>query len=284
VRATVDPRGVETTYYMQYGATAAYGAQTPPLVVGSGTQEVRVTQSILGLQANTTYHYRTIASSAAGTIMGEDRVFTTKKIPLAITIAATSHTDVFGEPFTISGALSGSESADHAVVLQTNPFPYLNGFKDVEAVELTNSTGGFSFTYRGLLQNTEFRVAALDTPPTPTTDTSPVLATPTVLSPGFIELLAVRVTLHAHATARAGFMRLDGTVGPAQPGATVSIQRLRDGHKPEWVGKAPIKHLASNLSRFSTTVRIAHPGLYRASVQVLSGRQVSHYSSSIRIR
>jgi hypothetical protein len=284
VSGTVDPRGVETSFYVQYGATTAYGAQTQPAAVGSGTQEVKISQAISGLQPDTTYHYRVAASSAAGTTTGEDRTFTTKKIPLTLTLNKTSHLDIFGTPFSISGTLAGSESANHAVTLQANPFPYLNGFKDVEPVEITDSAGDFSFIYTGLSQNTEFRVAVLGASPPVTTGSSPAPAPPTVVSPGFIELLAERVTLHVHSTARSGFMLVDGSVVPAQPGTVVAIQRLRGARKPEWVGKALAKRVNSHLSRFSATVHIRRPGMYRAFVEVTSGQQVSHYSPSVRIR
>jgi phosphodiesterase/alkaline phosphatase D-like protein len=123
VRGAVNPRGVEASFYVQYGTTTSYGAQTPPAVAGSGTQEVKVSQTISGLQPNTAYHYRILASSSAGTTTGEDRSFTTKKIPLTLEITAKPRPDLFGSPFSISGTLSGSESANHGVVLQANPFP-----------------------------------------------------------------------------------------------------------------------------------------------------------------
>jgi hypothetical protein len=276
VQGSVDPRGVETSFYVQYGTTTAYGAQTPPAVVGSGTQEVKISQTVSGLQPATTYHYRVAASSSAGTTFGEDRTFTTKKVPLTIKIAATPDRDVFGRPFSISGTISGSESANHAIVLQANPFPYLNGFKNVQSVEITNSAGDFSFTYAGLLQNTEFRVAALGTPP--------ATITPSIFSPGLIEQVAVRTTFHVHKTARIGFMQFDGSVAPTSPDAYVVFQWLRPGHKPQGVGKAVLKRVSSQLSRYNATLHIRHGGLYRAYVQVMSGRQVSSYSRSIRVR
>ncbi len=276
VRGAVDPRGVETNAYVQYGTTEGYGAQTQPSAVGAGTQEVKIAQTISGLQPDTIYHFRVVATSSAGTAVGEDRTIATKKVPLTLKIAASPHPDVFGEPFSISGTLSGSENANHAIVLQANPFPYLSGFKDVQSVELTDAGGNFSFTYSDLTQNTEFRVAALGS--------SPALATPSVLSQALIETVAVRASIHVHATSRAGFMRFDGSVAPASPDAYVAIQWLRPGHKPRAVGRTILRSIGSSLSRYSTIVRIPHDGLYRAFVEVLSGRQVSHYSRSIRVR
>jgi hypothetical protein len=276
VRGSVDPRGVETSVYIQYGTTEAYGAQTPPSAVGAGAQEVKIAATIPGLQPNTLYHYRLVATSSAGMAVGEDRTVTTKKVPLTLKIAATPRPDVFGEPFSIEGTLSGSESANHAVVLQANPFPYLSGFKDVQSTELTDAGGDFSFTYTDLTQNTEFRVAALGS--------APALSTPAVVSPALIETVAVRATIHVHTTPRAGFMKFDGSVAPTSPNAYVTIQWLRPGHKPQAVSKAALRRVSSSLSRYNVVVRIRHSGLYRAFVGVLSGRQVSNHSRGIQVR
>jgi hypothetical protein len=276
VRGTVDPRGVETSVYVQYGTTEAYGAQTPPSTVGAGAQEVKIAATIPGLQPNTLYHYRLVATSSAGTAVGEDRTVTTKKIPLTLKIAATPRPDVFGEPFSIEGTLSGSESANHAVVLQANPFPYLSGFKDVQSAEFTDAGGNFSFIYPDLTENTEFRVEALGSPP--------AVTTPSVISQALIETVAVRATIHVHTTPRTGFMKFDGSVAPASPNAYVAIQWLRPGHKPQAVGKTTLKHVSSSLSRYNAVVRIPHSGLYRVFVEVLSGREVSNHSRDIRVR
>jgi hypothetical protein len=47
------------------------------MVVGSGTNEISVSVEISGLDPETTYHYRIVASSSAGTVYGADTTFTT---------------------------------------------------------------------------------------------------------------------------------------------------------------------------------------------------------------
>ena len=59
---------------------------------------------------------------------------------------------VFGNPFFVEGTLLGTGASTHAVVLQANPFPYPGGFKTVGNPEVTNSAGGFSFPFLGLLK------------------------------------------------------------------------------------------------------------------------------------
>jgi hypothetical protein len=77
----VNPNGEETTYAFQYGTSTSYGSQTTLAPAGKGTESMKVTQSISGLTAKTTYHYRIIATNPSGTVQGEDQTFTTASPP-----------------------------------------------------------------------------------------------------------------------------------------------------------------------------------------------------------
>jgi len=270
LKGGVNPRGVETSYLFQYGTTTAYGAQTSPASVGRGTAEVKVSQPIAGLQPYTTYHYRIVATNAAGTTDGLDVAFTTKKIPLTFKIAATPDPVVFGNSFLVSGVLSGTGAANHKVVLQATPFPYLRGFKDTGNPEVTDAGGNFTFTVTNLLENTQFRVATLETP--------------SVNSHAVIERVAVRLSLHVRSTGRPGFVRLYGSVKPAEVGVSVGFQLLHSGHKPLNVAGTKVRRASASASRFSRVVRIRRVGLYRAILWVDNGRQVPGHSRAVLIR
>jgi hypothetical protein len=75
--AEVDPNGVDTTYRFEYGTTGSYGASVPVPDgdVDAGWSDVPVSRHVTGLSANTTYHWRVVASSAGGTIAGSDQTF-----------------------------------------------------------------------------------------------------------------------------------------------------------------------------------------------------------------
>jgi hypothetical protein len=270
LKGSVTPRGLETSYVFQYGTTTAYGAQTAPASAGAGTTEVKVSQPIAGLQPGTSYHYRIVATSAAGTTDGGDATFTTKKIPLTIKIASTPNPDVFRRSFSVSGVLSGTGAANHELVLQANPFPYLRGFKDTGNPATTDADGNFTFPVANLLENTQFRVATVETPP--------------VHSSALIERVAVRVSLHVSSTGRPGFVRLYGSVKPAEIGAQVGLQLLRHGQKALSVADTKVKRASASASSFSRVVRIRRGGLYRAVVWVDNGKQVPGHSRAILIR
>jgi hypothetical protein len=74
VHGTVIPNGSSTTYYFQYGATDTYGSQTTGRTTGI---DLSVAETVTGLSANTTYHYRLVATNASGTSFGPDRTFQT---------------------------------------------------------------------------------------------------------------------------------------------------------------------------------------------------------------
>jgi hypothetical protein len=76
---TVNPEGLDTTYYFEYGTSTGYGAVWPnvPAHAGGGNAGQAVAVAIENLQPGTTYHYRLVASNEDGTTAGADETFTT---------------------------------------------------------------------------------------------------------------------------------------------------------------------------------------------------------------
>jgi predicted aconitase with swiveling domain len=271
-KGTVNPHGAETLYAFQYGLTSGYGAQTAPARAGNSTADVKVSGTISGLQPGTTYHCRLIATNADGTTNGADVVFATKarRVPLKASIAATPDPVVFGDPFSVSGVLTGTEAAGHTLVLQATPFPYLGAFTEVASPIVADAGGKFSFSVANLLKNTELRVAGA--------------GASTVGGRAIIERVAVRVSLHLRSTGRHGRVRMYGAVEPSEVGASVSLQLLRAGRAPRSIARTRVGRAGPGISRFSRIVRIHRRGLYRAWVQINNGMQVSGASRTLLIR
>jgi hypothetical protein len=265
----VDAHGLTTDYTFQYGTTSGYGGQTPLAPAGNGTISLKLNQAVSGLAPGTLYHYRIVAVNSAATTNGGDRTFTTASVPLSVQLVGAPNPVVFGDPFFVEGHLSGTGAANHAIVLQANPFPYLGGFNDVGNPELTNSSGGFSFPYVGLLENAQLRVVTI--------------GKPAVASPVVVENVAVRVSLHVRSTRRHRYVRLYGTVTPAEVGALVGFQLLQPGRSVN-EGGTVVKAGTAGVSRFSRIVRVRRRGLYRALVRVFDGAHVSSYSEPVLIR
>ena len=89
VAGTLNPNGVTTSYYFQYGTNTSYGSSTPPTDAGSGTADVPVSANLTGLASSTTYHYRLVAVSTVGTTDGADQTFTTTTPPAVTTGSAS---------------------------------------------------------------------------------------------------------------------------------------------------------------------------------------------------
>jgi hypothetical protein len=75
----IDPEGHETTYHFEYGKTTSYGTTVPIPNgnVGSGVVWKSVSQGLMNLARETTYHYRLVATNSTGTIYGGDHTFVT---------------------------------------------------------------------------------------------------------------------------------------------------------------------------------------------------------------
>ena len=83
LNATVNPDGGEVSECkFEYGFTASYGTGAPcSSLPGSGESPVVVSAMVARLKANTTYHFRVVATNPNGTSYGEDREFTTLRGP-----------------------------------------------------------------------------------------------------------------------------------------------------------------------------------------------------------
>lgn len=277
------PKGIETSYYFQYGTTIAYGSQTPTLPAGNGTAKVKVGQAISGLKPGLTYDYRLVGITSSPTpVLGHNRTFIAGAGAgggrLAFKLNTTSTADVFGSSFVISGTVTGTGSANQPISLQASPYPYLEPFVAVGAPATTNAAGAFSFRVSKLALSTQFRVVTLGKLP--------------VYSPIINEHVAVDVTLHVSKTSRAGFVRFSGTVSPAKVGAQVLFQ-LQKATRPHGksestvkfvpVASAVLKRGSATYSRFSVVVEIRARGHYRAFVKLGKGALVSGASANVVI-
>jgi hypothetical protein len=76
LNGSLDPHGLTTTVYFQYGSTTSYG-HTTPTQSQTGNTYRNINANISGLSTHTTYHFRIVATNSGGTRFGSDRAFTT---------------------------------------------------------------------------------------------------------------------------------------------------------------------------------------------------------------
>lgn len=112
--AEVRPNSQATTYLVEYGTTTALGVSTTPVGAGSGATAQPVSVGLAGLQPDTGYFARLVATNDSGTTASPVETFRTKKLP------ATGETPAGGpapsgvSPTTTTPPPSGSGSGSGA--------------------------------------------------------------------------------------------------------------------------------------------------------------------------
>jgi len=91
LNGSLDPDGMPTKYYFQYGVDTHYDLETEVKDAGSGSGEIALDPiDIKKLQPGRTYHYRLIAENALGTTKAQDRTFTAPAKPLISSLNPTN--------------------------------------------------------------------------------------------------------------------------------------------------------------------------------------------------
>jgi hypothetical protein len=76
LQVSVNPNGVATGVYFEYGPTAQYGLDSAAVAAGNGSAATDVQATITGLSPGAVVHFRPVAISSAGLTEGNDQMFT----------------------------------------------------------------------------------------------------------------------------------------------------------------------------------------------------------------
>jgi hypothetical protein len=139
---TVNPLGHGTNWHFEYGPTIAYGTNTPNKNAGGGSAAVSVSAAVAKLTPGTTYHFRLVATSSAGTSAGADATFTTVA---PVTLTASAHSVVYGSTVKLSGVVTGGKPGV-TVTLFARRYPATSFV--ATATVLTGAGGAWSLTAR----------------------------------------------------------------------------------------------------------------------------------------
>jgi len=158
LNGNINPNGLASTYYFEWGTTLSYGNSTTITSAGSGTSNLPVSAGISGLTAGTTYHYRLVGVNVDGTTYGNDMII----IPgaAAVTTATTSG-------LTMTTATSGGNVlydggfavTARGVCWSTTINPVATGNHTTDG----SGTGTFTSAIAGLTANTTYHVRAYAT-------------------------------------------------------------------------------------------------------------------------
>jgi hypothetical protein len=272
VTGKVNPNEAATTYFFEYGPTQLYGSRTGDAPAGNGNSNVNVAADLGGLAPATRYHYRLVAFNSRGVTRSGDRTFTTKRQPLGLSLAAAPNPIRPNGRSVLFGTLSGTGNGDRRIQLQSNPFPYTQGFQNTGDTHLTNADGSFGFPLFPIPVNTQYRVVLPNVPEV----VSPIV---TVGVRAKVSIAAKRVKR----LARGATFRLSGKVRPARDGQAAAIQRLRKG---VWVTVASttLRAAKGDASKYRKTLRVRRSGTFRVSAGTNNGANDEAVSRAVRLR
>ncbi len=170
----VNPRGLPTEVYFEYGSTGEYGNTTPPLDIPAGDAVIDISEAIGGLTVSGTYHYRIVAVSSAGAAYGENVTFQAASggggdgivdAPPTINNSATGVSGITSGSATFHGSVNPNDGATFVHVeygttpaygLHTESIGIGNGTTFVNfAIDVAGLLPGTDYHYRIVAENSE---------------------------------------------------------------------------------------------------------------------------------
>lgn len=213
VNGTVDPNGVATTWYFQYGlaVNATFGARTAAKSAGAGRAEVSVTGMLTGLAPATSYRYRLVAETSAGAVFAGTGVFNTTAAPIVVTGAATR---LGSNSATLNGTVDPEGLAGHWYFQYGTSTSY-GSATAVTALVAGPSADVVAATVTDLAPDMTYHFRLVST-----SSAGETFGNDLLLSTGR------SVTLNASSSevVYGGALTLTGTVANAQPGDQVSVR------------------------------------------------------------
>lgn len=158
LNGTVNPNGLATTWYFQWGTTTSYGNTTTVTSAGSGTTAVNASAKLSNLTPGVLIHYRLAGQNTDGTTYGNDLTFTPGAASVTTTVVTniTTSTAVSGGNVVSDG---GSEISARGVCWSTSANPTIANSHTSDG----SGTGVFTSTITGLSANTTYHVRAYAT-------------------------------------------------------------------------------------------------------------------------
>jgi hypothetical protein len=267
---SVDANTAATTYRFEYGTSTSYGSATSNRSAGSGSSSIRVSAGIGSLRANTRYHYRVLATNAAGTTRGRDRSFVTARRPTGVTIALDPARVTWSRPLAVTGRVSGAGAGGAPLALQAQAWPFTGPMTQI-ATRNAASNGTFRFQIAALFLTTRYRVA---------TRTLLVATSPVVTASS-----AVRVGARVQGLSRRR-ARVLGTIWPAVARGRASLQRRTRSGRWVRLARRDAQRFDDSRSRYRFTVRRSRRAqTYRVVVVARDGgAHVPGVSREVRVR
>jgi hypothetical protein len=166
LNGSVNPNGLSTTWYFEYGTDTSYGSFTPTNTLSPTNLHQAVSSSLSSLTPDTVYHFQLVAANSLGTNSGGDLTFTNQASPATIScppdIITNSAVGQCGQ--TVSFAPTAGGNPTPTVVCTWNSIPITSPFQFPLGTNVVTCTASNA----GGTQSCSFNVVVVDsTPPIP---------------------------------------------------------------------------------------------------------------------
>ena len=185
---TLNPNGLATTAYFQYGITTTYGSNTAVQTMGNGTVSINITENITGLAQASTYYFRMVAANSAGTVYGTGQTFNTSRTPVLPVVNTGSAVTVTYNAANLNGTVNpGGFTGAGYFQYGITPTAYTNNSTQQDtggatsavnvSINVTGLNSNTTYYYRivgnndcGTTYGIEQNFTTISPPPTTTTD------------------------------------------------------------------------------------------------------------------
>ena len=154
----VNPNGLATTWYFEWGSSVAYGNSTPVTAAGAGTSNIVVSHAITGITSGTTWHFRLVATNSQGTSHGRDLTFT-PGIAVVGTWPATQVTNITATAGGQVDSDGGYPVVQRGICWGTTPDPAITGNHTHDG----SGMGAFTTILTGLTPDMTYHLRAFAT-------------------------------------------------------------------------------------------------------------------------
>ena len=156
VSGSVNPLGASVNASFQFGTTTAYGQSSAAQKSGPDESVDQFSAQLTGLPAGTTVHYRAVAASDFGTLVGADRTLTTR---VAAGHTTVGHASVSGITAHVLVSCTGTTGSTCALALNLTATEKLNRRRLIVGSARVTLTAGRSQTVRVTLNRAGRRAA-----------------------------------------------------------------------------------------------------------------------------
>ena len=261
----VNPNGQTTTIYYQYGLTTSYGSTT---ITGNiGTTAGNYGTTVSGLSANTTYHFRIVATNSIGTSYGSDLTFTTTSgvpTPTVTTLAANPVT-------TTTATLNSSVNPNGSSTTIYFQYGLTTSYGSTTPTgNIGTSAGNFGYAISSLTPNTtyHFQVVAYNSGGTSYGGDLTFTTSATTGAPGVTTLAANNVTSVG--------AQLNGSINPNGSATTAYFEY---GTTTSYGSQTPSGNFGTTSQNISYTISSLSPGtIYHYRLTAYNSNGTTHGS------